>query len=105
MTNFKSNASVLLMKDTIAIDETKFFIHSHDSEDVVIILNLNDNSNEYLKLSYFAADVVRFIISHAKCTVDELTTHLTGLYESSEKEIKKEISQVFQKLEEYSILS
>ena len=93
------------MKSTLVIDENNFFVHSHESEDVIIILNLNENSKEYLKLSGFAADVVKYIVSHPKCIPNELEIHLQSIYEFSEDDIKKELQQVIKKLEEQSVLS
>lgn len=86
------------------LNSEKFFVHFQDKNETVVILNYDEQSNTYFRLTHFGAAVVHFVNSHPNCTHEELLAHLQENYEGSDDKIASELEKVLTHLHENELL-
>lgn len=96
------------MKDTeqtsFTIDESKFLIHFQDNNSSVVILDYDESSQQYYRLTDFGSDVVSYILGHPGTSFNEIAENLTQTYDASLDKVESNLNEVIQKLSEQSIL-
>lgn len=90
--------------DSYSIDEEKFLVHFQDNKESVVIVGYEEEINHYYRFTYFAADVVDFLLENPKSTFNDIAGQLSPLYDANDEELRDELTKVLQKLTDCSIL-
>jgi N-acetylmuramoyl-L-alanine amidase CwlA len=93
-----------LFSKKITISEDLFFVHSIKDEESVVILNYDDDIQQYYKLTHLAADVTKLVIKTPGITLAEISEELLPHYDSQKKEFENELSKIVDKLTENKII-